>query len=145
MTQQDARARVARGAALLDEKRPGWERRIDLGTLTLHDPCGCIVGQLCGTGIWFGEGLEMLGIDEGTPYGLDLSHREVAGANDECARREAYRPLQDAWIKLIADRLVPTVDQGTSVDARLTPMDPQQAIGSATDLSSVLATREHRG
>ncbi len=30
--------RVAAGAALLDEKRPGWWRRIDLDTLDIPEP-----------------------------------------------------------------------------------------------------------
>ena len=39
-------ARVARGAALLDEKQPGWVERIDLGALWMRDTCGCVLGQL---------------------------------------------------------------------------------------------------
>ena len=38
--------RVARGAALLDEKRPGWWRDIDLARLDLRYGCTCIVGQV---------------------------------------------------------------------------------------------------
>lgn len=37
---------VARGMALLDEKVPGWRKRIDLSTLDLSDPSFCIAGQL---------------------------------------------------------------------------------------------------
>lgn len=38
--------RVAKGAALLDEREPGWWQRIDLDTLDLKAPCRCILGQL---------------------------------------------------------------------------------------------------
>jgi hypothetical protein len=38
--------RVAAGAALLDEKLPGWDKDIDLGRLDLGSPCRCILGQL---------------------------------------------------------------------------------------------------
>jgi hypothetical protein len=38
--------RVARGAALLDEREPGWWERIDLGRLDLSSPCRCVLGQL---------------------------------------------------------------------------------------------------
>lgn len=38
-------ARVARGVALLDEKLPGWDRRIDLDKLDLASPCNCVLGQ----------------------------------------------------------------------------------------------------
>jgi len=37
--------RVARGAALLDEKLPGWDRRIDLDNLHLGSKCDCVLGQ----------------------------------------------------------------------------------------------------
>lgn len=39
-------ARVARGAAWLDEKYPGWFNVIDLGTLKLSDCHQCILGQV---------------------------------------------------------------------------------------------------
>lgn len=37
---------VARGAALLDEKLPGWAERIDLATLELSSCYRCVLGQL---------------------------------------------------------------------------------------------------
>jgi hypothetical protein len=38
--------RIARGAAFLDEKQPGWRERIDLGELDLNSSECCILGQL---------------------------------------------------------------------------------------------------
>jgi len=38
--------RVKRGAALLDEKDPGWWGGIDLGKLDLRSKCDCVLGQL---------------------------------------------------------------------------------------------------
>jgi hypothetical protein len=38
--------RVANGAELLDEKKPGWDQRIDLDTLQMHSCYRCILGQL---------------------------------------------------------------------------------------------------
>jgi hypothetical protein len=38
--------RVARGAALLDEREPGWAERIDLGRLDVMSECRCVLGQL---------------------------------------------------------------------------------------------------
>ena len=38
--------RLKRGAALLDAKRPGWWREIDLGRLDIESACNCIIGQL---------------------------------------------------------------------------------------------------
>jgi hypothetical protein len=40
--------RVARGAAWLDEQRPGWVDEIDLHDLALASPCRCILGQIFG-------------------------------------------------------------------------------------------------
>ena len=45
--------RVQRGAAFLDETRPGWWRVIDLGLLDIASPCRCTLGQL---GAWDGIG-----------------------------------------------------------------------------------------
>jgi hypothetical protein len=36
---------VARGVALLDEKLPGWWKRIDVIKLDLGSGCGCVLGQ----------------------------------------------------------------------------------------------------
>lgn len=38
--------RIEKGMALLDERLPGWERKIDLGTLDLQSGCDCVLGQL---------------------------------------------------------------------------------------------------
>ena len=42
---ETARLQVKRGAALLDEKRPGWDRMIDLGRLRLASAALCVLGQ----------------------------------------------------------------------------------------------------
>jgi hypothetical protein len=39
-------ARVARGVALLDEKRPGWRTRVNPDTLDMADDFKCVLGQL---------------------------------------------------------------------------------------------------
>ncbi len=39
--------RVERGAKLLDEKRPGWWKKIDLDLLRLSSCFRCVLGQLC--------------------------------------------------------------------------------------------------
>lgn len=40
--------RVANGMAWLDVNKPGWERRINLTTFDLTDPCLCVLGQVFG-------------------------------------------------------------------------------------------------
>jgi hypothetical protein len=86
--------------------KPGWARRIDTGTLTLHDPCGCIVGQLCGPvkrGLGFRTAAKALGVgvSDVIAYGLDRDGGEMIYFKS----LEAYNVLQDAWIEAIADRL----------------------------------------
>lgn len=39
---------VKRGADLLDEQRPGWDREIDIGQLDIALGSACILGQLYG-------------------------------------------------------------------------------------------------
>jgi hypothetical protein len=41
--------RVKNGMLLLDEKMPGWERRINVATLRIDSSCSCVLGQLSGT------------------------------------------------------------------------------------------------
>jgi hypothetical protein len=52
--------RVERGAALLDERRPGWWDEIDLETFEMANVCRCSLGQLWGS---YAKGKEALGID----------------------------------------------------------------------------------
>ena len=40
------RPHVERGAALLDERRPRWWERIDIGRLDIRSPENCILGQV---------------------------------------------------------------------------------------------------
>jgi hypothetical protein len=103
MTTQEARDRVARGATYLDLVRPGWAARIDVGTLTLHDACGCIVGQLCETADYsvarHSIGLSM---ERGVHCGFDV----FRGFESDVA--EDFALLQDAWLIAIADRVLPS-------------------------------------
>ena len=126
ISMDEARSRVARGAAHLDTVKPGWFRRIDTGTLTLHDPCGCIVGQLCRSrperdrsGSYFSDSqLAELGlIQRGTftsltdeEYDALVSYLGFDMTVDECEACDdcdEYAVLQDAWIEAIAARLHP--------------------------------------
>lgn len=48
ITLEAAQARARRGAALLDDRDPGWAARIDARTLALEDGRACVLGQLWG-------------------------------------------------------------------------------------------------
>ena len=63
--------RVARGAALLDEKLPGWADRIDLDRLDLGSPCRCILGQTWDEGRY----------DDDDPYFMHV--RSLFGTYDQ--------------------------------------------------------------
>ena len=135
MTQAEARERVARGAALLDENRPGWATVIDTGKLDLRHDCACILGQLEGSynaaeKAWFPvqrRRPKWFGLSESVEpdtnasraiavsFGFHNKRTKTAYSNYE------FRLLKDAWIEAIADRLVPTAESALSVGA----VDPQ--------------------
>ena len=141
ITNEQARTRVARGAAHLDAVRPGWFNRIDVGTLTLRDPCNCIVGQLCRTDeesfypgvLSFGIALpphetNQFGAQPQrnrivAEYGFDLLYSEYDDYTNTSAK---FRPLQDAWIEAIADRRLSqeTEPQKTDVAVGLSLTEP---------------------
>jgi len=97
--------RVRRGAALLDERRPGWAGEIDTGTLEMECPNFCILGQIYGR---FDTGCETLGIDDSAEDGIVLSF-DTASARDVVYRDIAaeYDALKAAWLAEIAARLEP--------------------------------------
>jgi hypothetical protein len=86
--------RVERGAALLDEKRPGWWREIDLDALDIRSGCDCIAGQLGGYSETI---LELLPDEEGDEEG-EIAHGFDAEASPE------FAPLTEAWRDLIQQR-----------------------------------------
>ena len=63
---------VARGAALLDDKDPGWAAKIDVARLAMRNSCACVIGQLFKR---YREGLNALGLrdaNEAAEHGFDL-------------------------------------------------------------------------
>ncbi len=95
MTTDSLRDRVERGAKLLDEKDPGWAGKIDVPSLHMGMPCGCIVGQRFDD---YCDGLRFL-IDsgvEGSNYGFDLGIH----ADDY-----SYGDLKVLWVEQIKARL----------------------------------------
>lgn len=109
--------RVARGAAFLDEVAPGWESKVDLGTLRLSNSVDCICGQVWGgkgeAGYYFfertlaSEGIAWLnarGINTlyaATAFGFDI---EVTVDRRVSTTEHHWSALQDAWTALIKTR-----------------------------------------
>lgn len=98
--------RVERGAALLDEKRPGWWQRIDLGRLDLAENCDCILGQLDGD---YSPSTNGLGLTnpEAAGHGFNATGAPLpADAWDVLSERvdAEYDALTTAWRDLITMR-----------------------------------------
>lgn len=80
---------VQRGAALLDEVRPGWEKEIDVDTLDAQDGSLCPLAQVFGAPYFIGM------------KWLDLGHEQV--------ERFGFvsRSNNPSWIEAINERLNP--------------------------------------
>jgi hypothetical protein len=89
--------RIAKGAALLDKKVPGWRQRIDLGKLNIRWPGDCVIGQLI-AGLpyyrvledWFGrDGTWERGIEHGFEW-------DSAAGDDDVELTAAWRQYIEA-------------------------------------------------
>jgi hypothetical protein len=118
----DHEGNVDRGIALLDEKVPGWEHRIDLDILKLSACHECIIGQLMlSTGLGeqppvyvdyyeFQLGVERLGLNdadqEDERYGFNLYDTEPQGDEDEVeyVTGQDWQDLTETWKRKILER-----------------------------------------
>ncbi len=109
----DVQERVANGAALLDEKIPGWELRINLQELNLSSCVTCVLGQLYGH---YDEGMEEifpaevcecgeehLSMERSAPHGFSASGIDTG---------EQYTALDVEWTRVIKERLDRGIDLG---------------------------------
>jgi len=111
MSEIDYAARVAKGAALLDKKRPGWEQDIDLDALDIQNGTCCVTAQLSGVQSWW-RGMNMLELTEGD-NGTYIAHgfnAEADYVNGEAVTAEydqmaVYDTLNTLWKDLISQRL----------------------------------------
>lgn len=93
--------RVAAGAAALDAYLPGWVDRVDLGTLDMRSPCGCILGQAFDN-YWtapFGDPY-----DDPERYRADLGFQAYSTLDGGSGEPGEYAALQDEWARLIEAR-----------------------------------------
>ncbi|MGW2513634.1 hypothetical protein ACWC0A_30420 [Streptomyces scopuliridis] len=94
----DYKARVLKGAALLDEKKPGWVDQIDLETLDVQSSSRCVTAQLSGHhDFTVGRAQLGLSIDTYASYGFNAP-------SEEPRRRTAYVTLNQLWRDLITER-----------------------------------------
>lgn len=89
--------RVKQGVALLDEKCPGWEFRVDLEALHMGDECRCVLGQLYCEYI---EGRDALSLsqDDAMEHGFDVPR------SPRYAYESEYRKLTRAWAAAVEGR-----------------------------------------
>lgn len=129
---------INRGIAVLDEKQPGWENRIDLKTLTLSSICHCVVGQLVGnvkTAVWEDASVkryssflmeltgasERMHIVESVNYGFDL--------DPEFATYPNYDVLTAEWKTAIWARLAENAEVTSLLVALNTPLEEVEPAG----------------
>jgi len=126
------RDEVKKGAALLDKHMPGWELKIDIPKLDMHDCFQCILGQsFIEDGAEYGLGtvfispygaalwkLDLLNDEEAADYGfaLDGIRTNWDDSDADIDRKRAkwhqdWIDLADEWGQLIKDRL----DEGVAV------------------------------
>lgn len=81
--------RAARGAAFMDQKRPGWHNEIELGLLDIECGACCILGQIYND---YGQGTGKIGIsyDQQRQYDLGLMATPIN-------KTQKYRELTAAW------------------------------------------------
>jgi hypothetical protein len=95
----DYAARVAKGVALLDEKRPGWERELDLDRLDIADGTRCVTAQLSGKDSWL-TGMRQLGLEIET-----YTEHGFRAPDEEYEQGDPYATLNTLWREVITERL----------------------------------------
>jgi hypothetical protein len=107
ITDVDLDARVARGAALFDEKFPGWADRIDLAMLDVSSTRDCPAGQVVCNAAGddaYQDAMDELGFplfgDGPADHGFILSITEHLAFSDAASSEDkvaVYAPLTEAW------------------------------------------------
>jgi len=103
---------VERGITFLDNKRPGWQQRIDLSTLDMGNGCFSLIAQV--EGLNYREALIRLGLHtgetrdrNGRPVYPDLAGvpyafmRHITDPPQEGIERWTADELQVAWVDWI--------------------------------------------
>lgn len=109
-TIEDARAAVARGVQLLDEKKPGWRKEIKPECLVMNAVQHCVLGQSYGTydtgrralfpgkAIWERSIMaEECGFDVPDKEEIELSEEELELDEAGDIYRHWYSILDQAW------------------------------------------------
>ncbi|MEM1116271.1 MAG: hypothetical protein AAF845_13205 [Bacteroidota bacterium] len=110
VTLDAARARAARGAAILDAEDPGWANRVDAESLRLGDGQACVLGQLHGEyrrGLGRARVLDLSSAPSRFVSPVDLGFQAV-GDLGKAAEDLDYALLTRAWRDIVRARRAPT-------------------------------------
>lgn len=113
MSEIDYAARVAKGVALLDEKRPGWERELALEILDIRSGECCVTAQLSGMRNGFQsylDGMQQLDLVDGNSgsyvaHGFNAEDPDLMDDDVEYDQDEVYTTLNSLWRDVVTERL----------------------------------------
>lgn len=98
--------RAARGARLLDEKRPGWHKVVSAETLDIQNLYDCVLGQQDGYNDMIEEFFGHIEYSdqrrEYTRHGFDLPEKAYAKYDMD----DRFRVLTAAWRREITERRI---------------------------------------
>lgn len=92
------KARVAAGAAYLDEVRPGWHDAVNVERLSMDHPEDCVIGQVFGD---YDDYVNAQGIGRDLAEGLGLFSQYQGDTADWL---NSYAILTDLWREVITGR-----------------------------------------
>jgi hypothetical protein len=123
---------IERGIGWLSENKAGWELKINFETLDMVNGCRCILGQVFAEEAAANEYLLDIAPDICEPHGYDYVLNEDDGLSTEwaaergftihpdymwnsqgMASEEAWRVLEEEWIREVKHRLDEGIDVGT--------------------------------
>lgn len=87
---------IARGAALLDEKVPGWRNKVNTGTLKMINGTTCLACQACGT-YYLDACKRILHVEpytEAAEHGLTLPQEDVT-------KDVSWNQLTKEWVEYL--------------------------------------------
>lgn len=106
VTLDNARRRVYRGAAYLDDVAPGWHREVDADTLALSSGGSCVLGQLHGdfrVGLVRAHLLNLSSAPRASLSPVAFGFQCVSGVNEAVQARD-YAFLDEVWREAVRER-----------------------------------------
>jgi len=103
----DVQERVARGAAWLDENRPGWRDAISLQELDMRSGCDCVLGQVYATDAIDGDGYhyvlrKLIGSEIHYAWAAERGFTLVYSEERELTWLFDWNELEEEWRRVIS-------------------------------------------